>query len=191
MAGLTEAQKKKLAEEVSVEIGKFVRTNVFMKFFVYKTRSWDSISMNQGIPTSKYDAAPGALSEAPQGFPSDKKLRGEFVNYTSTEPNTDWPFEIILENGLLRPPSNFLPKMLAKQLELSFQESKYSVTPPAGVDPNTAGVWTADREFVFGANIATQLVFGLASIGTARVIFYPELKYSPNAEQIRGGGPPC
>ena len=66
----------------------------------------------------------------------------------------------------------------------------YQIGKPE-VDPNTAGVWTPDREFVFGTNIATQIVFALASIGTARVIVYPEHVDRRNVEQIRGGVPPC
>ncbi|MCP4922579.1 MAG: hypothetical protein GY915_00920 [bacterium] len=61
----------------------------------------------------------------------------------------------------------------------------------AEVNPATAGVWIPEREFVYGADIPTTFRFGLASIGTARVIFYPEHTGKRNVEQIRAGRPPC
>jgi hypothetical protein len=61
----------------------------------------------------------------------------------------------------------------------------------AEVVPAVSGVWIPEREFVYGADIPTTFRIGLASIGTARVIFYPEHQQKRNVEQIRGGVPPC
>ena len=61
------------------------------------------------------------------------------------------------------------------------------------IDPNNCAVWVPDREFIYAADIPTTFRFGLASIGTARIVFYPEHTEKENVKQIRsaGGGSWC
>jgi len=58
-----------------------------------------------------------------------------------------------------------------------------------GVDPNSAGTWTPEREFAFRAVRPLTLTIALGSIGSARVNFYPHAPAGKDISQIRG--PQC